>query len=201
MTDTNQTAFPLSWPIGWPRTEYHRVRRSNFSDKLTIGKARDELLRQMQLLSAKSVIISSNVRTRLDGLMYANAAQPNDRGIAVYFTLKGKPLALACDRWNTVEDNLWAVAKHIDALRGQDRWGVGSIEQAFSGYTALPSVGQTSGESWWDVLGVTPLTSTDEIKAAYRAAAKGAHPDVGGSADAFSRVQSAWELVKQERGL
>lgn len=72
-----------------------------------------------------------------------------DRGAAVYFEMKGKPVSLACDKWNRVEDNIWAIAKHIEALRGQQRWGVGSIEQAFRGYTALPAIGESSASEWW----------------------------------------------------
>ena len=57
----------------------------------------------------------------------------------MYFKLDSVPegLVLACDRWLRVEDNIAAVAAHIGALRGIDRWGVGSVRQAFAGYKRL----------------------------------------------------------------
>jgi len=36
-----------------------------------------------------------------------------------------------------VSDNIAAIAAHIEALRAQERYGVGTIEQAFAGYSAL----------------------------------------------------------------
>ena len=41
------------------------------------------------------------------------------------------------------------------------------------------------------VLGVGPGAGADEIRAAYRSAAKRAHPDMGGSSAAFQRVRTA----------
>ena len=55
---------------------------------------------------------------------------------------------LACDRWDRPEHNLRAIAKHVEAIRGQERWGVGSVAQAFRGYQALPS--RATGKPWWE---------------------------------------------------
>jgi hypothetical protein len=44
-------------------------------------------------------------------------------------------------------------------------------------------------------LGLTRGASGKEIRAAYRRAAKRAHPDQGGSAEAFRRVQAAAEIL------
>jgi hypothetical protein len=62
----------------------------------------------------------------------------------VYFKLHGKDRVLACDKWDRVADNIAAIAAHIDAIRRQDRYGVGTIDQAFAGYSALPPPGGTS---------------------------------------------------------
>lgn len=187
-------SYPLSWPIQWPRVQSSRI--SEFGRR-SIAECVDEMLHQLRLLSAHDVVISSNLKLRIDGLPISNQSQPTDRGVAVYFKLKKFNRVLACDKWTRIEDNMWAIAKHVDALRGQQRWGVGSIDQAFAGYTALPS----PSASWWDVLGVSAFASTDEIKAAYRAKAKTTHPDVGGKSDDFQRVQAAWDQVVRERGL
>ncbi len=45
------------------------------------------------------------------------------------------------------------------------------------------------------VLGVGPGAGADEIRAAYRSAAKRAHPDRGGSSEAFQRVRTAADVL------
>jgi hypothetical protein len=110
-------------------------------------------------------------------LPYAIAREPNDRGAAVYFTLKGQQMCFACDRWDCVADNIQAIRKTIEALRGIERWGTGDmVQQAFNGFVALPAP-----PSAWKVLGVKPGASWTEINEAYREKAKKAHSDVGGS--------------------
>ena len=72
--------------------------------------------------------------------------------------LDGEPHALACDRFDRIEDNIAAIAAHIETLRGQERWGVADMKQAFAGHVALPAP-----EQWWQVLGVAPNATPGEI--------------------------------------
>ena len=48
------------------------------------------------------------------------------RRATLYFRLKDKPIVLACDRYDTVEANLAAIAAHIDAMRAMERHDVGA---------------------------------------------------------------------------
>jgi hypothetical protein len=187
-------AYPLSWPATWPRTIWHQRKKSNFAQR-SLAAARDFVLDELRLLGAKSVIISTNIELRRDGLPRSGRRSPDDPGAAVYFTLKGEPRVLACDRWRTVEDNLWAIGLDIEAQRGRLRWGVGTLEMAFMGYPALPAA-----MPWWDVLGVDRGASLAEIQSAYRHRARETHPDAGGSQDDFVQVQAAFEAAKIEKG-
>jgi curved DNA-binding protein CbpA len=47
----------------------------------------------------------------------------------------------------------------------------------------------------YEVLGVSPSASDDELRRAYRRLLRHTHPDVGGDAAAFHAVQVAWERV------
>ncbi|TFC81822.1 hypothetical protein E3T26_15765 [Cryobacterium sp. TMT1-21] len=47
----------------------------------------------------------------------------------------------------------------------------------------------------YEVLGVSPTASDDELRRAYRGLLRRTHPDVGGDAAAFHRGQVAWERV------
>jgi len=51
------------------------------------------------------------------------------------------------------------------------------------------------------ILGVHRNTPPEIMKAVYLAWAKHHHPDVGGDAETFKRVNVAWDKIKSERGL
>ncbi len=163
-----------------------------------MADAVEEIYRNLKLIGVGdwNVVVSTNVELRQDGLPYSNRRSPEDPGAAVYFKLKNKPCSLACDKWNRVEDNLYAIAKHLEALRGQERWGVGSVDQAFAGYMALPPAGTSVGMSWWNVLGCAHDAPFEIVKDAYRDKARVAHPDNGGSNDAMVAVNAAWDQAR-----
>jgi hypothetical protein len=47
----------------------------------------------------------------------------------------------------------------------------------------------------YDVLGVSPSASADEVRAAYRAAARDHHPDAGGDPGHMRRLNAAWQVL------
>lgn len=194
-------AYPLQWPSGWPRARY-RMRaafgttgrsRDGFKQSLTVAEARERLADELDKLNARYVTLSTNMELRLDGAPRSGQPEPGDVGVAVYFQLAGKDTVFACDKWDRVADNIAAIAKHIAAVRGMERWGVGTAAQAFAGYQALPSP-----EQWWQVLGVPAQASIAEITAAYRAKARASHPDAGGSTAAMARVNAARDQAMRQ---
>lgn len=205
--------YPLSWPASWPRTPTAKRQHARFSSKSNTGstwrsqreltthegvvRVRDEIDR----LRADAFFISTNVKVNREGLPYSGTREPDDPGVAVYFTVGGKERVLACDRWTRVADNLAAIAAHIGALRGMERWGVGTIDQAFAGYAALPAKGETSASSWRSVLGVDDGATLDEAEAAFRYKARMAHPDItGGSTERMSALIAARDDARRELG-
>ncbi|MDB6104104.1 MAG: DnaJ domain protein [Gammaproteobacteria bacterium] len=178
-------AFPLTWPVNRPRTQWTQTSRF----RTTLGAAIKEVQAEVERLGGSSLIISSNLPLRRDGMPYANSAQPGDRGVAVYFTYKKRPMCFACDRWGKVEENMWAIAKTIDALRGIERWGSGQmVEQAFTGFVALPAPEQP-----WQTLGLSTSRPTrEQIDEAHRRLAAQHHPDrPGGDTHEMARINAA----------
>lgn len=177
-------AYPLHWPIGWPRTRSPQASRFDVS---SFAVVRDNLFREIKLLGGTHIVLSTNVPLRQDGIPYANMRQPQDRGVAVYFLRRGKQMVFACDRWQKIEDNMRAIEKTIEAVRGIDRWGASEmLERAVQAFEALPPP-----KSCWDVLGVPPGANHDEISRAYRDKARRAHPDTGGSQAAMAELNRA----------
>lgn len=183
-------AYPLQWPTAWPRTKYPKSARFNTS----FATARDETIIELQRLGAKDIVISSMVELRRDGLPYANQ-RVEDTGIAVYFTLNGESQCIPCDKWTTLADNMQAIRKTIEALRGLERWGAKEmVNAAFRGFKALPEssiVTPYTKRLWHEVLEVSPTASPEVVKAAYRQKMLKAHPDHGGTSATFQEVQAA----------
>lgn len=186
-------AYPLQWPAGRKRTDSYRREVARFD--VTFTRARDNIVQEIRRLTGSypdpNIVISTNVALRRDGLPLANQRQPDDVGVAVYFTYKKRQMSFACDRWKKIEHNMQAIAKTIEALRGIDRWGSGDmLEAAFTGFTALPAPG--AHREWWEVLGLYPNAPGSEVLAAYRRLRSEHHPDKGGSAARFDEVEQAY---------
>lgn len=191
------TAHPLAWPNGWPRTPRGKRQPSRFSPGGTAAEA-EAALYELARLGARNLVISTNIELRRDGLPYSGRKSPDDPGVAVYFTYEGRQQCIPCDRWATVEENLRAIWKSIEALRSLERWGAKSfVDAAFTGFAALPSPGAV--RPWWQVLGVAENATVEEISAAYRSKAKAAHSDTGGSDAAMSELNVARDAGMQAR--
>jgi hypothetical protein len=184
-------AYPLKWPAGTPRTAAAGRSRSPFG-KYDWNDSLHNLRRELGLLGAALVTISTNQPIRRDGEPYAQERQISDPGVAVYFSLKELPVCFPCDRWQTIAENIRAITKHIEAMRGMERWGVGKSNQAFAGYKALRSSNDVTDEDWWLVLGLEETATIAQIQDAFRIAAFANHPDrPGGSAEKMQRLNSA----------
>lgn len=192
-------AYPLTWPEGWKRTRIPE--RSRFKINY-FSIARDTLLAEIRRMGGSNVVLSTNVALRLDGLPYANLAEPKDSGAAVYFKYKNKAMCFACDTFRTVKENLYAMAKTIEALRGIERWGASQMmERAFTGFAQLPA--STSSNPWREVLGfgLAARPNRDEIEHAYKTRALQHHPDQGGDRSKFEALVTAKREAFADLGL
>ena len=190
------TRYPLCWPAHQPRTPVFKRENSRFDYNRTREKAIQGLQEEVRRLGGRNLLISSNLKLRQDLLPYSSQPKTDDGGIAVYFDLDGEPTCLACDRFRKDVDNIWALVKTIESLRAIERYGSPQLmKQAFTGFAALPA-STVVEEPWYVVLEVDVEAPFEVVEHAYRRLVKTAHPDAGGSDDAFVRVQQAWETFK-----
>lgn len=188
------SSYPLQWPENWARTPDHK-RTSGSRFNTTFDQARGELSKELRLLGAGSVVISSWLPLRRDGLPYADQARKrlDDPGVAVYFVLRKRQMVMARDAYTNVHDNLRSIGLGIAHLRGMERHGGGQMmERAFEGFAALAA---PSAFDPWAVLGLRPGASREDIEAKFRDLAKRHHPDMGGSPEEFVKIKKAREAA------
>ncbi len=200
-------AYPLSWPPGWKRTpagnrnfgrfgttKNSRVGNWRSRDVISVHEATRRLREELGRMAVRDddLVLSTNLRLRLDGMPRSEQAQPADPGAAIYWTdpWTSQPRCMAIDRYTKVEQNIAALAATIEAMRAIERHGGAVVlERAFTGFTALPA--PAAARPWWEVLECTRNASADVIRARYRHLASIAHPDKGGSEDRMAELNRA----------
>jgi len=163
---------------------------------------------------AKLVVVQLALKgseIRRDGLPYATA-KPAHPGVIVAFEGKYGPVKMPCDAFMEWKDNLRAISVTLEHLRGVDRYGVSTMGEQYRGWTALPPApdaarGLTIDEAAAILNEFAPFVTPEWIrgdreafKTAQRAARIKAHPDTGGSNEAFKRVEEAAEVLARLHG-
>jgi hypothetical protein len=204
-------------PLGaWPGKETpaysrkHATFRVGYADRLNL------LEYELAKLNAKDIVVQAQFELkdiRQDGWP-RSSARTKGPAVVVSFKSSTGPLSFPCDRYDAWEDNLYAIALSLEALRAVDRYGVTRNAEQYRGWTQLPPPASKSDTfmdakqaATWLVF-VSDCSFTAEFlvanegarDAAYRRAAKKLHPDVaGGSTEQFQRLQAAMRLLRGGR--
>ena len=210
----NEARYPLTWPHDVGRTpdaERKHLPGQYVSDGMgnrraqTFNGVLDRLRSELIRLGAELPVVSTNQPVRNDGMPFAQERKIEDPGAAVYFTLNGRRLCIAIDRWVLLIDNLRAVAMTIEAIRGIERWGSGGMrDRAFMGFAQLPAanVPEKPRRPWREVFGFASdaAVSARTLDLMFKALSVERHPDTGGSDEAFRELVLAREDATKELG-
>ena len=170
-------AYPLQWPQGWPRTPaakkkpglfntrstkmYANGAMATYRSDISISSGVKRVLDELDKLigtAGGDIVISTNLKTRPDGLPYSGQGEPQDSGVAIYWRDRGHMRVMAIDRYLRVADNLAAIAATLQAMRAIDRHGGAQIlERAFTGFDTLPP---SDNFDPWQVLGIARSCAT-----------------------------------------
>lgn len=213
---SERTAFPLSWPDGWKRTQPISRTHAQFGrtdtklnqqgqalyagkKRLSVADAVSRLLGELRRMGIPdwNVIVSTNVPLRLDGMPRSDK-EPADPGAAVYWKKNDKQAmrCMAIDRYTRVADNLAAIAATLEAMRAIERHGGGTIlERAFLGFAALP---EKATQHWREVLGIEGTPTPQLVEDRFRALAQVHHPDKGGDRNKFEEIVQARDAARLE---
>lgn len=200
-TTVEFTFRPLvMWPTKQTANRKRAPFRAGYTDTLR------QLDRELLKLSARNVVLQVALREediRLDGKPRAGSKFTHP-GVILSFDSKFGPLSYPCDTFDAWEDNLRAIALALEHLRAVDRCGVTKRGEQYKGWTALPppSASQVRGpmtkqEATAFLVKHSGLAvnSIEGARIAYRDAAFKLHPDRGGDAEQFKRLQEAKDVL------
>lgn len=188
-------AYPLTWPKNWPRVKDRKASQFKTSIERAISNV-EGALKAFALdskIKVENMLVSSNY-----GLTTRN---PEDPGVAVYFTWDGLSTCIAVDRYARLEENLQAIYHCIEAERTKLRHGgLNLVRAAFRGYAALPPPSSADGRAWRTVLKVhAQCDDLTHVEYAYKILAQQAHPDKpGGDAGKMAELNAAIAAARSE---
>jgi hypothetical protein len=177
--------FPLEWPRGWTRTEH----RTSSRFKAATSKALPLLTGEVGRMGGSGLVITTNLPLKADGTFRLDR-DPVDPGAAVYFRRGGKDVVFACDQFDELRENVYAIAKTIEAMRAIERYGAAElVDRAFSGFLGLPAVA-SEGEDCWSILGLAPMSTMAAVKAVHHSLTRKLHAE-GAASEEFARINVA----------
>lgn len=145
-------------------------------------------------LNARNIVIEAAFDERdirLDGRPRVDA-RPRLPGVVLSFDSKHGPLRYPCGTFPDWQDNVRAIALSLEHLRAVDRYGVTRRGEQYTGWKALPAPGSYAMTHEQAIAFLKPFAEgADGPRDAYRKAALKLHPDRGGDAEQFKRLQAA----------
>ncbi len=206
---STMTVAPIrSWP--GTLTPHDKRKPTPFSAPLTTTLK--ELNREIYQLvdtaaqqqSAELLVAIPQNRFRLDGRPYADA-KPEHPGVIFSIDSRHGHLSYPCDTFTSWQDNLRAITLALEALRKVDRYGVTKRGEQYRGFLELES-GSAMPASFTTAHGALEWLRAEygETGTVYvarellRMAQRREHPDAGGDASKWLRVQQAEAKLRAE---
>lgn len=163
--------------------------------RVTISQTEHDLARCFKQWGVVDWSVDYNVpRARLNNLTLSRT----ERAVTLRWIPRGRSaeVVLPMDRQDSVAANLRVLYLAVDAIRLNEKRGVGS-DLMRSAYMQLAAPGDVD---LWAAIGAVPGSTYDQARDAYRKSAAVAHPDRGGSDDEMKALNVAWAALCAQQG-
>lgn len=117
-----------------------------------------------------------------------------DRTVRLTYRKDGKTVTLTMDKQDRAVDNLRVLYLAVEAMRLNERRGIGDVVASAYLQIAAPEVAMDP----YEVLDVRVGAPLDVAEAAYKAKMRSVHPDSGGSVEAAKRLNTAIATIRKQ---
>ncbi len=123
-------------------------------------------------------------------------------GVTIQFGTGKNTAWLACDKWQSLEQNLYALHLTIRALRNIESWGIApayfiiqaiSTENTATGYSSSTGHSTSQIPDWMAFLGLGHTAELEDANAVYRRRAK----TIAGDEDALIQLNQAMDEARK----
>lgn len=204
----------IDLPPVWPGARHSFRRRSPFKTP-SWTRIAAMLDREIRHLGGRKVTLALELKRgafdlRQDGLLRADA-RPGPAVILGFIDQDGQQHNYPLDKYGYWQDNLYAIARSLEALRAVERWGF-SKKVTRAAFLALPGAGATTATltlaeaasiiaSHSDIAAAQIMRSRENAAAAIRVAVGRTHPDRNeGDRTNYDFVSEARKVVIAHHG-
>lgn len=188
---------PLEWPKDIRPTPRASQRNDHgFAPHILLAQSINYLEQELEALKANGKLLLDIEQPLIDRLRKTIG---NRTGACLQFRYRSKGYVLACDRWDTVEHNVYALHLALRHWRNLERWGIGELprlmygfEDSVMGIGAIQDSYDTKLLSWMEVLGLGPTCTLDDAIAVYHRRAK----QVADDTQALTRLNMLMDEVR-----
>lgn len=188
-------AAPLAWPPGQPVTPRGAQKADHgFPPHLTLEEGvafLDQELAEMGSTGVLHLDIEQPLVPRLRKKVGSRT------GACLHLRYMGGAYVIACDQWQTIAHNVYALHLGLRQWRNIERWGLGGLDKLLAGMEAgaiaRAAAGTTGGNGWMEGLGLGPTATLDDAVAVYHRRAKQAAQDGAALTDLNRFMEEARE--------
>jgi hypothetical protein len=167
-----QFESPLQWPASVHATPRANQRSDHGFPAQTLSESIGYLEQELKDLHATGVLSLDIEQPTVERLRKKVGSRT---GIALTVKYHGRTYDLTCDRWLTVEANIYALHLALRQWRNMERWGIATIPQLLCGFephaAVQPSAPRALG-AWMEALGLGTTATLDDAVAVYHRRAK-----------------------------
>lgn len=168
-----------------------------------------QLLGELEEISRKwPNVFALEVQNNLDARGRRRAYQsPDEREVRLYLRWRGQAVKANMRQESTAIENLRLIVVALETMRMAEVRGVAKLlallyRQIYGEVLPPPPLPSEPRQipPHYALLHLDPSAPLEVAEAAYRALAKRAHPDAGGSTETMRRLNEAIEVIRAEKG-
>lgn len=178
--------FPLRMPPNWRMTPSNQRQHStSFPPTLSIDDALRMLEDELNSLGIRDVGVFTNTQGLNNPRLRKSEGQ--NSGVTLQFGRSGQVAWMACDKWQYLEHNIYALHLAVRAIRNLEQWGIIPAPQLLQSLfpetrphaqAASPTTStETSVPAWMHALGLGTSAQLEDAIAVYRRRAKAVSHD------------------------